>query len=127
MKTTLLKHLVALGLASHCALALSTATGPKPTPVDCSKTPGTQSELNACAFQDFEAATAAYSAAYKTLSQSVGNQQRKLLRQVQTEWIQHRRVAAVSGLPGRRLELRAAAQVKLQYASVSTSRLAWSL
>jgi len=90
MKTTLLKHLIALGLASHCALALSTATGPKAAPVDCSKTPGTQSELNACAFQDFEQATATYSAAYKTLSQSVGNKQRQLLRQVQTEWIQYR-------------------------------------
>jgi uncharacterized protein YecT (DUF1311 family) len=90
MKTTLLKRLLALGLASHCALALATSTGNKTEPVDCSKAPGTQSALNACAFQDFEAATAAYSTAYKTLSQSVGNQQRKLLRQVQTEWIQYR-------------------------------------
>jgi hypothetical protein len=80
MKTTLLKRLLALGLASHCALALATSTGNKTEPVDCSKAPGTQSALNACAFQDFEAATAAYSTAYKTLSQSVGNQQRKLLR-----------------------------------------------
>lgn len=90
MKTTLLKRLLVLGLACHCALALATATGTPTEAVDCSKTPGTQSALNACAFQDFEAATAAYSAVYKTLSQSVGNQQRKLLRQVQTEWIQYR-------------------------------------
>ena len=90
MKTTLLKQLIALGLASHCALALATAAGPKPESVDCSTTPGTQSELNACASQDFEQATAAYSLAYKTLSQSVGNKQRQLLRQVQTEWIQYR-------------------------------------
>ena len=90
MKTKLLKRLLALGLVSHGALALATATGNQTEPVDCSKTPGTQSALNACAFQDFETATAAYSAAYKTLSQSVGNPQRKLLRQVQTEWIQYR-------------------------------------
>jgi uncharacterized protein YecT (DUF1311 family) len=90
MKSTLLKHLIALGLASHCALALSTATAPQAAPVDCSKTPGTQSALNACAFQDFEQATAVLSAAYKTLSQSVGNKQRQLLRQVQTEWLQYR-------------------------------------
>ncbi len=88
MNATLLKRLFILGLTCHGALAL--ATGPKPEPVDCSKTPGTQSALNACAFQDFENATAAYSAAYKTLSQSVGNKQRQLLRQVQTEWIQYR-------------------------------------
>lgn len=90
MNVTLLKRLFILGLTCQGALALATATGPKPEPVDCSKTPGTQSALNACAFQDFEHATAAYSAAYKTLSQSVGNTQRKLLRQVQTEWIQYR-------------------------------------
>jgi uncharacterized protein YecT (DUF1311 family) len=88
MNATQLKRLFILGLTCHGALALATATGPKP--VDCSKTPGTQSALNACAFQDFENATAAYSAAYKTLSQSVGNKQRQLLRQVQTEWIQYR-------------------------------------
>ena len=90
MKATLLKHLFILGLSGHCALALATTTGNQSEPVDCSKTPGTQSALNACAFQDFESATAAYSAAYKTLSQSVGNKQRQLLRQVQTEWIQYR-------------------------------------
>ncbi len=90
MKATLLKRLFVLGLSCHCALALATATGNQSEPVDCSKTPGTQSALNACAFQDFENASAAYSTAYKTLSQSVGNQQRKLLRQVQTEWLQYR-------------------------------------
>lgn len=90
MPTILLKHLFILGVAAHCGLALATATGPKIEDVDCSKVPGTQSALNACAFQDFENATAAYSKVYRTLSQSVGNQQRQLLRQVQTEWIQYR-------------------------------------
>ena len=90
MKTALLKRLMVVGLTTQCLLALATATGPKPEPVDCSKTPGTQSDLNACAFQDFEQATAAYSSTYKTLSQSVGNKQRQLLRQVQTEWLQYR-------------------------------------
>lgn len=103
MQTTLLKNLLTLGLAGHCALALATATGPKADDVDCSKVPGTQSALNACAFQDFEKATAAYSATYKTLSQSVGNKQRQLLRQVQTGWIQYRVKACEfekSGLEG---------------------------
>ena len=50
----------------------------------------TQSQLNACAQEAFETATAEYSAAYRQLSQSVGNAQRKLLRQVQTEWMQYR-------------------------------------
>jgi uncharacterized protein YecT (DUF1311 family) len=90
MNATLLKRLIVLGLSGHCVLALATATGTQTEAVDCSQVPGTQATLNACAFQDFESATAAYSAAYKTLSQSVGNQQRKLLRQVQTEWIQYR-------------------------------------
>ena len=57
MKTALLKRLMVVGLTTQCLLALATATGPKPEPVDCSKTPGTQSELNVCAFQDFEQAT----------------------------------------------------------------------
>lgn len=90
MKAALLKSLFILGLTSHCVLSLATATGTKTEAVDCSQVPGTQSALNACAHQDFENATAAYSAAYKTLSQSVGNKQRQLLRQVQTEWIQYR-------------------------------------
>lgn len=80
----------ALWLSTLCAGALATAAGAPTAAVDCAKVPGTQMELNACAFQDFEAATAACSAAYRTLSQSVGNPQRKLLRQVQTEWIQYR-------------------------------------
>ncbi len=50
----------------------------------------TQLQINACAQQDFEAASAAYSASYRQLSQSVGNKQRQLLRQVQTEWMQYR-------------------------------------
>jgi uncharacterized protein YecT (DUF1311 family) len=47
-------------------------------------------QLNACAQKEFEAASAAYSASYRKLSQSVGNKQRQLLRQVQTEWMQYR-------------------------------------
>lgn len=90
MKAALLKSLFILGLTGHCVLSLATATGTKTEAVDCSQVPGTQSALNACAYQDFENATAAYSTAYKTLSQSVGNKQRQLLRQVQTEWIQYR-------------------------------------
>jgi uncharacterized protein YecT (DUF1311 family) len=90
MNTPALKHLIALGLAAHAALALATATGTPAPAVDCRQVPTTQSQLNACAFQDFEAATAAYAAIYKTLSQSVGNKPRQLLRQAQTEWIQYR-------------------------------------
>ena len=90
MTSALLKSLFILGLTGHGVLALATATGTPTEAVDCSQVPGTQAALNACAFQDFESATAAYSLAYKTLSQSVGNPQRKLLRQVQTEWIQYR-------------------------------------
>ncbi|MDP3821159.1 MAG: lysozyme inhibitor LprI family protein [Burkholderiales bacterium] len=90
MKAALLKSLFILGLTGQCVLSLATATGTKTEAVDCSQVPGTQSALNACAYQDFENATAAYSTAYKTLSQSVGNKQRQLLRQVQTEWIQYR-------------------------------------
>lgn len=90
MKVTLLKSLLILSLAGHAAIALATTTGIPVTAMDCKQVPTTQSQLNACAFQDFESATAAYSATYKTLSQSVGNQQRKLLRQVQTEWIRYR-------------------------------------
>ncbi len=90
MHATLLKSLFIVGLTSHCLLSLATAPSTKPETVDCSRVPGTQSGLNACAYQDFENATAAYSATYRTLSQSVGNKQRQLLRQVQTEWIQYR-------------------------------------
>jgi uncharacterized protein YecT (DUF1311 family) len=56
----------------------------------CMESAKTQSQLNICAQKDFEKATAAYSASYRQLSQSVGNKQRQLLRQVQTEWLQYR-------------------------------------
>ncbi len=84
-----LKTLITLAFASHAALALATASG-KATPAVACKSDGNQAQLNACAAQDFEAATAEYAKAYRTLSQSVGNQRRQLLRQAQTEWIQYR-------------------------------------
>ena len=84
-----LKTLIALAFASHAALALATATS-KATPAVACKPDGNQAQLNACAAQDFEAATAEYAKAYRTLSQSVGNQRRQLLRQAQTDWIQYR-------------------------------------
>lgn len=90
MKTTALKHLLALGLVASALPALATATGTPAPAVDCKQMPTTQSQLSACAFQDFEAATAAYAGTYKTLSQRVGNKPRQLLRQAQTEWIQYR-------------------------------------
>lgn len=79
-----------LGLAASSGLALATAQTPANEVVDCAAEATTQMQLNACAQQDFEAASAAYSASYRQLSQSVGNKQRQLLRQVQTEWMQFR-------------------------------------
>lgn len=79
-----------LGLAASSCLAVATAQTPANEVVDCSAAATTQMQLNACAQQDFEAASAAYSASYRQLSQSVGNKQRQLLRQVQTEWMQFR-------------------------------------
>lgn len=83
-----------------CCLALAgvfvhghgATAGPAPGagPDTCMDQAQTQSQMNACAQQAFEAATADYSAAYRQLSQSVGNKQRQLLRQVQTEWMQYR-------------------------------------
>jgi len=70
--------------------AMAAAESPANNAVDCSADVTTQMQLNACAQQDFEAASAAYSASYRQLSQSVGNKQRQLLRQVQTEWMQFR-------------------------------------
>lgn len=88
-----LKTLIALALAlafsSHAVLALATAPA-KPAPTVACQPDGNQAQLNACAAQDFEAATADYAKTYRTLSQSVGNQRRQLLRQAQTEWIQYR-------------------------------------
>ena len=84
------RHIRVLGLAAWSGLALATATPPVSETVDCSAEVTTQVQLNACAYQDFEAAGAAYSASYRQLSQSVGNKQRQLLRQVQTEWMQFR-------------------------------------
>lgn len=79
-----------LSLAACFSIALSTAQTPANEVVDCAAEATTQMQLNACAQQDFEAASAAYSASYRQLSQSVGNKQRQLLRQVQTEWMQFR-------------------------------------
>lgn len=90
MFSSLKQRCAALCMSLLSACALASASGTPAPAIDCSQVPGTQTALNACAFQDFENATAAYSLAYKTLSQSVGNPQRKLLRQVQTEWIQYR-------------------------------------
>jgi len=81
---------VVLVFAAHTGLALATSPTPGPEPVDCMEKAETQDQINACAQQDFEAATAAYSASYRQLSQSVGNKQRQLLRQVQIEWMQYR-------------------------------------
>ncbi len=77
-------------LGACSSLALATAQTPASEAVDCSAELTTQMQLNACAQQDFEAASAAYSASYRQLSQSVGNKQRQLLREVQTEWMQFR-------------------------------------
>lgn len=77
-----------LGICS--SLALATAQTPASETVDCSAEVTTQMQLNACAQQDFVAASAAYSASYRQLSQSVGNKQRQLLRQVQSDWIRFR-------------------------------------
>ena len=79
-----------LGLAACFSVALACAQTPASAASDCWAGAATQAQLNACARQDFEAASAAYSASYRQLSQSVGNPQRQLLRQVQTEWIQYR-------------------------------------
>lgn len=79
-----------LGLAACFSVALACAQTPASEAADCWAEATTQAQLNACAQQDFEAASAAYSASYRQLSQSVGNKQRQLLRQVQTEWMQFR-------------------------------------
>lgn len=85
----ILKPLIALAFVSHTALAPAAAPVKAAPAVECNRA-GNQAQLNACAAQDFEAATADYAKAYRTLSQSVGNQRRQLLRQAQTEWIQYR-------------------------------------
>jgi uncharacterized protein YecT (DUF1311 family) len=72
------------------AASMAMAQMPASKAEDCESTATTQPQLNACAQQAFEAASAAYSASYRQLSQSVGNKQRQLLRQVQTEWMQFR-------------------------------------
>lgn len=79
-----------LGLAASSGLALATAQTPANEAVDCTAEVTTQMQLNACAQQDFVAASAAYSASYRQLSQSVGNKQRQLLRQVQSDWMRFR-------------------------------------
>lgn len=87
------KHPVCcLALAAVCVHGPWAVAGPAPgaEPAACMDQARNQSQMNTCAQQAFEAATADYSAAYRQLSQSVGNRQRQLLRQVQTEWIQYR-------------------------------------
>ncbi|MBC8119072.1 MAG: DUF1311 domain-containing protein, partial [Burkholderiaceae bacterium] len=56
---------------------------------DCSA-PTTQAAMNACAHEDFLAATADYSAAYKAVVDTLRPPRRDQFRQVQTAWIRYR-------------------------------------
>lgn len=119
------KTFIALAFASHVALALATAPGKAAPAVACNPA-GNQAQLNACAAQDFEAATAEYAKAYRTLSQSVGNQRRQLLRQAQTEWIQYRVKACEfesSGVAGGSLAPMVNAQCQARMTRARTSEL----
>lgn len=88
LTTHWMQRLITVFLGLNAALALATPS--QSPPVDCATTAQTQIQINDCTQKDFEAASAVYSALYRQLSQSVGNKQRQLLREVQTEWMQFR-------------------------------------
>ena len=79
-------HLVFLCCALLSACQLASAGGTPPVTVECSQLLGTQRDLNACAHQDFERASAANLETYQTLMQGMSEPHRRLLQQAQTAW-----------------------------------------
>lgn len=80
--------LMATAAAGQGALAQNAAPPP-----DCTAAT-TQARMTECAYEDFLAATAGYSASYKTLADQVGSrQQRDQLRRTQKLWIEYRTAA----------------------------------
>lgn len=59
------------------------------TSQDCAA-PTTQADMNRCAHEDFLAATAEYSAAYKAVSDALPTLRRNLFRSAQTAWVRYR-------------------------------------
>ena len=59
---------------------------------DCASV-ATQAQMNECAYEDFLAATAAYAASYRTISDRLGSHQKDHFRRTQKLWIQYRTAA----------------------------------
>ena len=57
--------------------------------LDC-KAPGTQKQMNDCAYEDFLAANASYAESNKSVSSQLPAKQRDLFRRAQTSWIAYR-------------------------------------
>jgi uncharacterized protein YecT (DUF1311 family) len=78
---------ISLGAAAQTAPAVKGAAA-----LDCASAT-TQARMNECAHEDFLAATAAYAASYKAISNKLGAKQKDQFRRTQTLWIQYRTAA----------------------------------
>jgi len=98
-----LAALLCLALAAPWVAATAPAQPPKnELPADCNAA-GTQRQLNACAYAEYEHAQAGYAAVYRELSAPLDAAQRTLLRSAQRHWLEYRTAACAfeaSGVRG---------------------------
>jgi uncharacterized protein YecT (DUF1311 family) len=84
MKST---KIIFFGLIAAAAFAQGVIAQGVVLPVDCAAAT-TQARMTECAYEDFQAATADYSARYKALADRLGaRQQREQLRRTQKLWL----------------------------------------
>ena len=86
----------------------------------------TQARTSQCAYEDFLAATAAYAASYKTLSNKMSEVQKNQFRRTQKLWIQYRTAACElesSGVAGGSVQPRVKAQCDARMTRARTAEL----
>lgn len=88
-RLSLVMLVLGLVFATHAKATSTGKASNAPTAAECA-TPATQTVMNACADQDFLAATAAYAEQYRALSKQLPTAQRDRLQRMQTAWIAYR-------------------------------------
>lgn len=84
--------LACVAAAMSLGAMAQTAQGAPAPETDCASA-ATQARMNECAHEDFLAATAAYAASYKAISEKLGPRQKDQFRRTQKLWIGYRTAA----------------------------------